>query len=152
MKSNLFNHRLHRFRFGTSVLSATVVLTVLAATVSLTVPKLLQSIERQTACEAIDYLANVHEAQEQYRRAHGRYADDLNELDLAFVSPANFDVGPMRRFAHSKNRDSWSITLTRYSVSTVYGPYSITCDHNGFQRIRSQYDTPLAGLKPRINR
>ena len=144
-----FHH--HRLRRGTSVLSATLVLTVLAVSVSVTVPQWLRSIEQKTACEAIDYLANIHEAQERYRADHGRYADNLDQLDLAFVSPANFDVGPLKRTTNPDNSDSWSITLTRYAVQTVYGPYSITCDQQGFRRIHSEFDTPLAGLQPKIS-
>ncbi len=144
--------RINRFRCGTSVLSATVALALVAVSVSLTVPDWLRSREQQTACEAIDYLANIHQAQQQYRDLHGHYAGDLDQLDLAFVPPANFDVGPLRRTAIQAKSDSWSITLTRYAVQTVYGPYSITCDQDGFKRIRSNSHTPLAGMQPRVTR
>jgi type II secretory pathway pseudopilin PulG len=144
------NLRASRNRRGTSVLSATIALTLVAISVSTTVPEWIRSREQQTACEAIDYLANVHQAQEQYRNVHGEYAADLSLLDLAFVPPANFDVGPLCRSAIHADNDNWSITLTRYAVRTVVGAYSITCDQDGFKRIQSDSATSMAGLQPKI--
>lgn len=152
MISTNTNHLTDCPRRGASVLSATVALTLVAVSASLTVPDWILSREKKTACEAIDYLANIHQAQQQYRKLHGHFASDLDQLDLAFVPPADFDVGPLRRPVIQSADDSWSITLTRYAVQTVYGPYSITCDQDGFKRIRSSSHAPLAGMRPKFNR
>ncbi len=167
MTTALSNARIKRCRRGTSVLSATVALALVAATVSLSVPEWLRARERATACEAIDYLSNVHAAQESYRAIHGHYADDINLLDLALVPPAYFDVGQIQltrqlqvrigNFENNKSRtvepkESWSITLKRYAVQTVFAPYAITCTEDGFSKIWSEARGPLSGLQPKISR
>jgi len=156
MSIEIRNYRTTKCRRGTSVVSATVVLALVAVTASMRVPQWMQQQERQTACEAISYLSNVHAAQEQFYARHGSYAADVQLLDLAFVPPTYFDVGPIVPTAARSNSerltDSWSMTLTRYRVQTVYRPYSITCTNSGFNRIDSWSAGPLAGLRPRIAR
>lgn len=167
MATSTINALVHHRRRGTSVLSGTVVLTLIVVAVSLTIPQWLRSRERNTACDAIEYLANVHAAQESYRATHGRYADDLKLLDLAIVPPAYFEVGPIRlstlrqspppnfgqeSSAMDDSTVSWSITLKRYAVQTVFAPYSITCSQDGFDEISSDSQGPLSSLQPRINR
>ncbi len=125
-------------------------LALVALAASSTVPEWLQSRERLTACEAINYLSNVHAAQEQYRAMHGYYAGETELLDLAFVPPTHFDVGRIELGGDRRSTHSWSLTLTRYEAQSVYRPYSITCTEDGFDPIHSTFAGPLTGLRPRI--
>lgn len=124
--------RLHPARRGSSVLGATALLCLIAVTATVTLPRWARSYEGRTAAEAVDYLINVRRAQAAYHRAHGRYADHLDKLDLAHVPPTYFGVGPMEPLREQSFADSWSLTLQRYDVRSLFGCYAITCTHEGF--------------------
>ncbi len=145
-------HRTPKCRRGTSTLSATVALVLVTVSASLNIPPWLRAREYATAGDAIKYLSNVYQAQVKFRQVHGHYADQLHLLDLAYVPPTYFDVGRITRIDDRSERDSWSLTLTRYSGHTVYSPYSITCTQDGFQRIQGKKIGPLVGLRPKIAR
>ena len=127
-----------RHRRGSSVNSATLVLFLLTVAASWTAPQLLQQREQRTAMQAIDYLTNVHKAQEKYRSAHGQYCDDLAELDLEYVAPAYFDVGEISVAAGQTFEKSWSLTLRRYEIQALFGAYAITCTQDGFAQFGGQ--------------
>jgi len=119
-------------RRGSSVLSATAMLCLVAVTASVSLPQWARSCEEQTAAEAIEYLENVRQAQAQFHGDHGRYADDIDQLDLAYVPPTYFSVGAIEPPADGTLAEGWSLTLQRYDVRSLFGCYSITCTQNGF--------------------
>lgn len=130
LRRSLF--RCRTARRGSSVFSATVALCVLAVTASYSIPQWARRSEAQTAAEAIEYLQNVRQAQRRYHAQHGRYADDLAELDLAYLPPAYFSVGQMEPLANRTLEETWSLTLRRYDIRSLFGCYSITCTQAGF--------------------
>jgi type II secretory pathway pseudopilin PulG len=140
-----------RVRRGTSVILATLALALVAVAASFSVPQWLRAREQQTACEAVDYLTNVYNAQQSYHRQHGHYADDIAQLDLLFVPPTHFEVGRLL-VSNAGGTDTWSITLTRYSVPSISPPYSITCTQDGSLRVDGRPSSLLAGVQPRLVR
>ena len=108
-----------------------IVICILAALVGL--PHLLLSDEQSKACEAFQYLANVGEAQQEYRWLHGTYADRIADLDMRRNTPTYFSVGRFAGIGEAGLQDGWSLTLTRSGGRTGgYGDYTVTFTHNGY--------------------
>lgn len=115
----------------------------LAASVLFVAPGVLRYLEAARAAESHRYLVSIDEAQQQYFAVHGRYADDLTQLDLDRPEPTFFAVGDLLPGSTGSIETSWSVTLTRFGQRPLFGAYTMTCENGELDWSRSTVDREL---------
>ena len=115
----------------------------LAASVLFVAPGVLRYLEAARAAESHRYLVSIDEAQQQYFAVHGRYADDLTQLDLDRPEPTFFAVGDLLPGSTGSLETSWSLTLTRFGERPLFGAYTMTCENGELDWSRSTVDREL---------
>jgi type II secretory pathway pseudopilin PulG len=102
------------------------------------VPGLGAAMERTRANEAVEYLTGVRLAQERHRLRHGRYAAELDALELHHALPAAFRASDIEiREDETDGAPLWMLTLTRRPSRLVREPYTVTFTERGFDPNRS---------------
>jgi len=122
---------------------AVTLLIVVAA--MLAVPSWLKWREQPKASESHRYLACVQVAQERYHATHSQYAKDVCDLDMLRPEPTFFAVGELTPGSSGNLADSWSLTLTRFGNTFLFGSYTVTFNENGFDALSSTIDKNLIG-------
>ena len=113
------------------------------------VPSLLHHYEQDKAADALDYLSEVHRAQEEYRLLHGIYASDIAALDMPRPAPAYFALSEIKPvWGHDGLEETWSLRLTRMGGRTSgYGQYTITFTQAGFDAKASSLASSLVSAR-----
>ena len=139
--------QLHNQRNGSrgfTIIELVIVLLVVVVLLSFGVPRYRDAIERAHAGEAMQYLADVRLAQDRYAGGGGRFASDVNDLELTAPTPRYFEVGLMKL----DSRDpGWSLTLTRHIETSNYGAYSVVFNERGYDADRSSVNL-LSRISP----
>lgn len=129
------------------------VLATVALLGSFGVPGLGAAVERSRANEAVEFLTGVRLAQERHRLRHGRYATQLDDLELHSPLPASFRVDCLTTLEDGEAGPSWTLTLARRPTRLVPQPYTVTFTERGFDRKRSsvarRFDLAQAEAQPR---
>jgi competence protein ComGC len=81
---------------GFTIVELEIVLVVVVVLLSFGVPRFRDAVERTRAGEAVQYLVDVRLAQDSYRAANGRFAQDVADLELRAPAPKHFEVGLMK--------------------------------------------------------
>ena len=119
-------------RVGFSLVELAVVVVIIGVLVAFAVPRFRATVERSKAAEAFNYLAVVQAAQERYHARQSTYSDDLDELGIKLTTPKFFSVGSIGAGSSGDLEDSWTLSLTRFGASAVYGEYTVTFGEEGF--------------------
>jgi len=119
---------------GFSLVELTIVVVILGVLSMMAVPRYRTVVEQGKASEAYVYLDHIAKAQEMYNARNGKYADNLNRLDLKVSKPKHFQVSNPT----SNNWETrWQVTVTRTGPSSGYGSYTVTFNEKGFVSNRS---------------
>ncbi len=119
-------------RKGFTLVELAVVIVIIGVLAAFGVPRFLQSVERSKASEAFQYLAAVRSAQERYVAKQGIYASTTDNLDITQSTPKYFTVGTIDAENPGGGSPTWTLTLTRISSTSSYGPYTVTFTNDGF--------------------
>ncbi len=124
-------------RRGFTLVELAVVVVIIGVLAAFGVPRFLESVERSKASEAFGYLAAVRSAQERYQAREGKYAADVNDLDIDYSTPKYFTVG-----AITSDENTWTLTLTRTADSAGYkasdgSSYTVVFTQDGFDSTNS---------------
>jgi prepilin-type N-terminal cleavage/methylation domain-containing protein len=125
---------------GFSLVELSIVVVILGVLATFAVPRFTRSVERSKAGESFNYQRTLVGAQEAYLARNGRYASQLNQLDVEMRLPQYFTVG---RLVSSNWEKRWRLTLTRRGASSGYGSYTVVFDESGFNRARSSIPDDL---------
>jgi len=140
---NQTNLQLTRLAVRVGKREAVMLLIVVAA--MLAVPSWLTWREQPKASESHRYLACVQVAQERYHAIHSQYAKYVYDLDMLRPEPTFFAVGELAPGSTGNLTDSWSLTLTRFGNTFLFGSYTVTFNENGFDALSSTIDKNLIG-------
>jgi Tfp pilus assembly protein PilE len=117
---------------GMSLLEGVVVTFAVVVFGLIAAPKVRNTLERETAFKAYQYLASVRASQERYQASQKVYAGSLEELGMTASLPENFHVGSLERSIREDGRSTWKLTLTRKGMAMGFGAYTISFDQDGF--------------------
>jgi type II secretory pathway pseudopilin PulG len=120
---------------GFTIVEFTIVMIVAVLLLSFGIPRLRYAAERTRVAAAVQYLADVRLAQDRYRAAIGRFARDVDDLELTASEPDHFEVGLLKR--NSSEKEGWSLTLTRRIERSAYGAYTVCYNELGYDPGRS---------------
>ncbi len=120
-----------------SLVEAAVIVVILGVLAAFAVPAVLAAAERKKAVEAFDYLLAVQDAQTRHLTREGKFAGDLNSLDLQAALPAHYTPGPIAAGRSGSLAGSWSLTLTRAGSAAGYDGYTVTFTEQGFDPDKS---------------
>ena len=109
----------------------------LLASILFVTPGVIRRLESSRVAESHRYLISIDEAQRQYHAIHGRYADDLLQLDLDRPEPTFFSVGALTAGPTGTLSTSWSVTLTRFGETALFGAYTMTYQNGELDWSRS---------------
>ena len=126
-----------RNRRGLSPIAISIVLVFIGILAAFGVPRMMQGVEQSRASESFRFLSGVRTAQTRFQAEQGVYASDLKMLDLDRTAPPYFSVGLIAPVVGQSLRESWTLTLTRVGSNRVYGAYTVTFTHRGFDAANS---------------
>lgn len=133
-------------RKGFTLVELAIVIVIIGVLASFGVPRFRNAVERSKAGEAMNFLSAIRASQERYHAIFATYADDIDNLDVAFPAPKYFSVGLVATGPTGDLETSWSLALTREGASAGYGPYTVTFTEQGYDSVNSTID-----LLPQIN-
>jgi Tfp pilus assembly protein PilE len=105
------------------------------------VPKFQVMVERSKATEAFIYLGKIQAAQERYNARAGRYASQLQDLDVELEFPRHFRFGSLTSF---KWETHWQLRVFRAGPSSGYQAYSVCYNQDGYDPLRSSIPAEFA--------
>ena len=73
-----------RIKRGFTLIELLVVVLIIAILAAVAVPQYNKAVKKARATEAISNLYKIRQAQQIYYLQHGKYTDDISELDLEF--------------------------------------------------------------------
>ena len=138
--------RKHSNHKGFTLVEPAIVIVIIGVLASFGLPRFRNAIERSKAGEAMNFLSAIRASQERYHAIFATYADDVENLDIAFPAPKYFSVGTAVPGPTSDLETSWSLALTREGAAAGYGPYTVTFTEQGYDSVNSTID-----LLPQIN-
>lgn len=112
---------------GWSRLDVAAAASVALVIVTLSVMTYRQQAERTRTVNAANFLAEVHRAQSEFYRTHGRYAERIDDLDLRLNVPVYWDVHPIEL-----SPGSWTIRATRSGPHWPKGGKSLSINASGW--------------------
>lgn len=125
---------------GFSLVELTIVVVILGVLAMMAVPRYRTVVEQGKASEAFVYLDQIAKGQQMYNARNGRYADNLNKLDIKAPKPNHFTIGTP---TSSNWQTKWEVKLTRSGPSSGYGNYTVVYNEKGFKPGRSSIPQKL---------
>lgn len=129
-----------RGQAGFSLVELTIVVVILGVLSMMAVPRYRQVVEQSKASEAFVYLDQIEKAQAMYQARNGRYADNLNRLDIKVPKPKHFTVGSP---TSTNWQTKWELKLTRSGPSSGFGAYTVVYSEKGYKPGRSSIPKKL---------
>ena len=131
-------------RTRSTLLDASLLVVTVAVLALAAVPKLLDSVERERATTACEFLAQVQSAQDRHLQRHGDFGASLGDLGITTPVPSGFTVGDLVTTPGTDAFDlGWSLALTRF---TSRDEYQLVWTERGFDAARSSIPTKVNPL------
>ncbi|MBU0467452.1 MAG: type II secretion system GspH family protein [Candidatus Omnitrophica bacterium] len=108
-------------RSGFTLTEIVVTIVVIGTLAGLTLPKITNQVEKVKSGEGTKILQALLDAQRIYEFENGSYADDLDDLDVEFGAPENFDA----------LTDANISTANPVATITRTGDYTLSIDTDG---------------------
>jgi type IV pilus assembly protein PilA len=117
---------------GFTFIEVAVIVAIIGGLIVFGIPKFKEVLERSHAVDAFNYLSVVRAAEERYHSRYGAYTDLFSDLDITRNLPRHFTISTM-----TATNEQWILTLSRHPAHAVYGAYTVTFTHTGYDIRRS---------------